>query len=74
MQKVLKDIPAVAHGDSDAAVSRISLHGWVLASADHCVPSPPFFCSVPANRVSMSSHKTSKSVMRSHYTPRLGFV
>ena len=74
LQKVFKDIPVIANGDADAAVSGISLHGRVLASANHCVPSPPFFCPVSASRVSMSSHVALQSVMRSHYTPRLVFV
>ena len=74
MQKIFKDIPTVAHGDADAAVSRISLHGRVLASANHAVPSSPFFCSISTNSVSVSSHNSPKSVMRSHYTSQLVFA
>jgi hypothetical protein len=74
LQKVFKDIPVIAYGDANAAISGISLHGRVLASANHRVPSPPFFCSVPASRVSMSFHAASQSIMRSHYTSRLVFV
>jgi len=60
LQKVFKNIPTITYSDTNATISGISLHGWVLASANHRVPSPPFFCSVSANCVSMSFHKTPK--------------
>lgn len=73
-KKVLKGIPAFANSNSNSTVSVIPLHGRVFTAANHGVPCSPFFGSIPANRVPVSSHNFSKSIMRSHYTVRLGFV
>jgi hypothetical protein len=73
-QKILKALPSFADRNASAAIFGVSLHRWVLASANHCIPSAPFFGSLPANRVPMSCHDIPlKSVMRSHYTAPLGF-
>ena len=74
MQEVFKLLPSFAYGNANTAVSVVSLHRRVFASANHRIPRLPFFGSVSANRVSMSSHVNSKSVMRSHYMHRLGVV
>lgn len=73
-KKLFKVQPAVTDFDTKSAVPVIALHGWVLASANHRIPSAPFFGSFPIRGVSVLSHALSQSVMRSHYTPRLGFV
>lgn len=73
-KKVLKGIPAFANSNTNSTVSVVSLHGRVFTAANHGIPCSPFFGSIPANRVSVSFHNFSKSIMRSHYTMRFGFV
>lgn len=74
LKKVFKHKPSITHGDTNSTVSVEPLHGWVFAASNHSVPRSPFFGSFPTNRVSVSSHTSSKSVMESHYMDRLGFV
>lgn len=73
IKEVVEVQPSFANRDSEPAVSMESLHRRVLATPNHGVPRSPFFRPFAANSVPMNCHKTSVSVMASHYTGRLVF-